>query len=356
MAHDLLPLASHAPHCLLKATSGSHAYGLNLPHSDVDIRGVFYAPLELLYGLQMPDQVSDSTNDTTFFELGRFVELALKNNPNILELLATPEDCVHLRHPVMELFPVEMFLSKRCRDSFAGYAVAQIKKARGLNKKIVNPMPDERKTLVDFCHVAADQGTVPLATWMERHGLAEKHLGLTDLPHVKYGYAIYHDPTGQWGLRGFLSNDASTYLSTSTVPREARPLGWMWFNKDAYAKHCKDWSEYQTWVAERNGARYETTLTHGKGYDAKNMMHTIRLLDLAEKIAQGGRFTVRCENREELLAIRRGEREYEALVEEAELRLARIDELFASSRLPDEPNAEQVESALIAARRQLYAI
>lgn len=36
-------------------------------------------------------------------ELGRFIELLLKNNPNALEVLASPEDCVQLKHPAFDL-------------------------------------------------------------------------------------------------------------------------------------------------------------------------------------------------------------------------------------------------------------
>ena len=46
-----------------------------------------------------------------------------------------------------------MFLNKKCELSFVNYAYAQIKKARGLEKKIVNPVEKERKSVLDFCFV-----------------------------------------------------------------------------------------------------------------------------------------------------------------------------------------------------------
>jgi predicted nucleotidyltransferase len=115
---------------LLDCISGSRAYGLNTPQSDTDLKGVFLLPQQVFYGLHYTEQVNNKTNDEVYYELKRFIDLLTKNNPNILELLATPDDCVRFRHPVMELVKPEFFLSRLCRETFAGYAVSQIKKAR----------------------------------------------------------------------------------------------------------------------------------------------------------------------------------------------------------------------------------
>ena len=76
---------------IYECISGSRAYGLALPTSDTDIRGVFILPKEQYYGLNYIPQVADETNDTVYYELGRYIELLGKSNPNILELLATPK-------------------------------------------------------------------------------------------------------------------------------------------------------------------------------------------------------------------------------------------------------------------------
>jgi uncharacterized protein len=125
---------------LLKGISGSRAYGTNVQASDTDIRGVFMLPQKDLYGLSYTEQVADERNDIIYYEVKRFIDLLLKNNPNILELLALPNDCILYRHPSVLRLKSELFLSKKCKFTFAQYAFAQIKKARGLNKKIVNPM------------------------------------------------------------------------------------------------------------------------------------------------------------------------------------------------------------------------
>ncbi|MFY8037522.1 MAG: DNA polymerase beta superfamily protein, partial [Cyclobacteriaceae bacterium] len=42
-------------HLLLKSISGSQAYGLALPTSDVDVKGVFVLPKKEFYGLDFID-------------------------------------------------------------------------------------------------------------------------------------------------------------------------------------------------------------------------------------------------------------------------------------------------------------
>jgi len=41
----------------------------------------------------------------------------------------------------MDCLKIEMFLLKNCKETFAKYAITQIKKAKGLNKKLINPVP-----------------------------------------------------------------------------------------------------------------------------------------------------------------------------------------------------------------------
>jgi len=40
------------------------------------------------------EQISNRTSDIVYYEIGRYVDLLMENNPNMLELLATPNDCV----------------------------------------------------------------------------------------------------------------------------------------------------------------------------------------------------------------------------------------------------------------------
>src|SRR5690606_33713252 len=117
---------------LFDSVAGSHAFGTAIEGSDEDRRGVFVAPVDFLRGLDSIEQVSDERGDEVYYELGRFGELLLKNNPNALELLGMPDDCVRHRHPLFARLSPELFLSKLYARTFGEYAMGQIRKARGL--------------------------------------------------------------------------------------------------------------------------------------------------------------------------------------------------------------------------------
>ncbi len=348
--------ASSPDNLLLECVSGSKAYGTDTPESDEDLRGVFVVPRRVLYGLSTIEQVSDTGNDETYYEVGRFVELLLKNNPNVMELLYMPEDCIRFRNSLMDLLQPELFLSKLCKDTFAGYAMTQVKKARGLNKKIVNPMEVERKSLLEFCFVVEGQGSVPLETWLAKKGIQQSECGLVSIPHMRDVYGVYHDSSQTLGYRGVIRDNEGTELCLSSVPKGEQPVGWMNFNRDGFKRHCKEYKEYWQWVNERNEARYTTNVEHGKNYDSKNLMHTFRLLDTAAEIAREGRIGVRRPNREFLMSVRRGEFDYDDLIRMAEEKIEEIHELFAVSPLPETPDRKKAEEALVEIRERWYGL
>lgn len=348
----LQALADHR-HLLLKAVSGSHAYGLQHQGSDVDIRGVFVMPKEVFYGLHPVDQLSDSANDTVFYELQKCFSLLIKNNPNMLELLSMPPDCILFRHPLFEKLDARLFLSRRCKVTFAGYAASQIKKARGLNKKIVNPMPRERKSVLDFCYVAQGGGSVPLQQFLAARQLDQADCGLVKIPNMPGVYALYHSKQDKY--TGIIRNVKANEVALSSIPKGEAPIAMMHFNANGYSVYCKEYKQYWEWVDRRNESRYQSTLSHGKQYDAKNMMHTFRLLHMAEEIATQGDFAVRrTADRDFLWKIRQGEFEYDDLVQRAEDKMSEIDLLFDRSDLPEAPNEERLNELLIEIRSTFY--
>lgn len=341
---------------ILECVSGSKAYGLDVPGSDTDIRGVFILPQEQFYGLKYITQVGDETNDIVYYELGRFIELLQKNNPNILELLATPTEHTRIKHPFMEAIKAELFLSKKCKDTFGGYAFQQVRKARGLNKKIVNPVDKEKKTILEFCHVLHGQGTIPLLKWLELKTIHQNQCGLVTIPYAKDMYAVFHDSDGTLGYKGIMKKAVATSVLLSSIPKKEAPVGYLYFNKDGYAKYCKDYKDYWDWVAKRNELRYQNNIDHGKNYDSKNLMHTFRLLDMAEEILEKGEILVKRPNRAALLAIRRGERDYDDLIAEANTKMEAVEAAYERSTLPDHPAYEQIEKLLVDLRNAFYAI
>lgn len=335
---------------LLDSVAGSHAYGTAIEGSDEDRRGVFVAPRSFVFGLDAIEQVSDERSDQVYYEIGHFVALLLKNNPNALELLAMPKDCIRHRHPLFDLLDPGIFLSKLCAKTFGEYAMGQIRKARGLNKKIVNPQPEQRKVMLGFCHVPEGQGSTPVLEWLAARGINPRECGLTAVQHAAGMFSIYEGPSSDY--RGIVSPKDPDTLIFSSVPKEALPVTWMHFNQDAFQAHCKAHREYWEWVGQRNPERYATNAQHGRGYDSKNLMHTLRLLDMAGEIAREGVLRIRRPNRDYLLRVRSGEFEYEDLVADAERKLAEVQAEFERSSLPDHPDRERVNALLVRLREE----
>lgn len=82
---------------LIQGVVGSQAYGLATPESDVDYMGIYMEPINYFLGLRLIQDkdltlhTTSNTKDLTAHEVGKFIRLALKSNPSILELLWLPE-------------------------------------------------------------------------------------------------------------------------------------------------------------------------------------------------------------------------------------------------------------------------
>jgi predicted nucleotidyltransferase len=108
---------------------GSRAYGLDEDASDVDRRGIYLPPAELhwsLYGV--PEQLENKSTEECYWELQKFLTLALKANPNVLECLYTPlvEHATPLALELLEMRSA--FLSKLVYQTYNGYVMSQFKK------------------------------------------------------------------------------------------------------------------------------------------------------------------------------------------------------------------------------------
>ena len=120
---------------------GSHMYGTNTPKSDIDMGGLFVVPNNEWLSLFNPSQeIKDERGDNQYLEIKKYLTLACSANPTVLETMFCPKDCIKLWKPQMDILVEnrQMFVTKKCQFSFSNYAFAQIKKARGQNKKVHN--------------------------------------------------------------------------------------------------------------------------------------------------------------------------------------------------------------------------
>jgi predicted nucleotidyltransferase len=380
---------------------GSHLYGLNTPDSDVDTSGVFISTKEQLLGcFGYKPQVSDTRHDTTWFEVGELVRLLLKSNPTVLESLFIPEDKILVKpSPLLaDLFANKNeFITKQCFNPFIGYAIDQIKKARGLNKKITNPVY-ERLTPFDFAYTFYKQGSTKISDWLENRGLNKDFCGLVHIPNMHDTYGVYYD----WGAHfeanniktfdDFISKNIrsanfamdfygamfcenwfeenkdvkhyrgmclenSTDMRGSSVSKGEKPIVYMVYNESGYKDHCRKYKEYKEWEKNRNPKRYESNLD--KNYDSKNLCHTMRLVHMGYEIATGQSIILDREkagDKEFLMNIRNHKYEYDELMEIVEADKVKLDKAIANSTIKEKIDTDLVNDVLINIRKKAYGM
>jgi uncharacterized protein len=108
---------------------GSRAYGLEEDSSDIDRRGIYLPPADLAWSLLgVPEQLERQETQECYWELEKFLRLALRANPNVLECLYTP--LVEEASPLAEelLAMRDCFLTKQIYQTYNGYVLSQFKK------------------------------------------------------------------------------------------------------------------------------------------------------------------------------------------------------------------------------------
>ena len=399
-----------------KYIAGSHSQNLDGPESDIDYHGVYFAPIEALLGLgaDYQEEVSDEKHDETYHEFGKWMTLLSKGNPNVLESLFIPENLVVGEvHPVIKevLEHRDKFVSKEVVKALSGYAFNQIKKARGLNKKIVKQV-NEKKDVLDFCYVDYEQGSKPIKEWLKENDLDQKYCGLVNIPNMPHTYGVYYDWAAyfkfedkyaeaeedrfnawadedgkghrigkykaKWADRfsqpswdkikeriknkkffhygGIVHPDdieKSNEVRLSSIPKGERPICKMYYNSDAYTCHCREYKDTQEWKENRNPKRYSKA--EEAGYNQKNMCHCIRLLTMAKEVSEGKGFKLwRTEDRDFLMGIKNGNYTYEYLIEYSEKLLADVNENLPKSDLPGEVDKDFVNDLLVKCRMEYY--
>ena len=140
---------------------GSVAHNMYVPNTDpnsiedIDLMGVYMAPLEYYVGLGLGRRYRKSIEkfvgkyDVVHYELRKFVNLLIKSNPNVLSLLWLRDNhYIHKTHWANLLIENrDLFVSKLAYQSFTGYAYAQLKRMEHLATQ--GYMGEKRKQLVE---------------------------------------------------------------------------------------------------------------------------------------------------------------------------------------------------------------
>lgn len=319
---------------------GSRAYGIHTAGSDVDVKGCCVPPAAVFHGflhkfeqvddaggmdvfadLLNPEETAAAAEDGlegTVYDVRKLLALAVQSNPNILDVLFCRDAEVRLVHPLGERLRAhrDLFLSARARDTFTGYAAAQLKRIRTHRAWLLNP-PAGRPSRGDF--------------------------GLPETPLVRRDQRMAVEAA----LRGEEERGASFEAGAQRLGLDDNLIEALKRERSFHAAR-QAYRNYQQWLKGRNPRR--AALEAKYGYDTKHGAHLVRLLRMGVEVLTTGKVNVwrgpgGPDDAAELVAIRGGAWSYDELVTWADTQNRALTEIVAAggSVLPDQPDREAVD-------------
>lgn len=298
--------------CLI-GLGGSHAYGTDVPESDLDIRGIAVNhPIDLLTNNNF-EQVCNTETDTTIYSLNKMISLLSQCNPNTIEILGLkPDHYLYLDEIGQKLLDNKhLFVSKKCINTFGGYAYAQL---RRLDNKAARNVEQDRQ---------------------ERHILHSIETASTTFPEKYFYYdedqiKLYVDESDREDM------DSEIYMDICLRHYPLRDWKGMWSEMNNIVK---DYSKL--------GHRNKNAIARGKL--SKHMMHLIRLYAMCiDMLNTGEIITFREKDHDLLMSIRNGKyldendqptKAFEELVTEYQ---HKMDEAANNTKLPDKPDYKAI--------------
>lgn len=344
---------------ILIGLAGSHGYGLNRPDSDLDYRGVFIAPKRYYLGFDNIEQKDagwdeagifpflDGNKDTVIYELKKIIHLLSGANPNVLELLwlqnypvLTPVGQHLINHK-------QLFLSKKVKHTYSGYAFAQIKKMETHRKWLLHP-PQKKPLPSDF----GIEEEAPLSK-DELNAFLEYLYNLIrgKIEFLEESEELYKLLTADIDFKGVLKQYTladETLEYTQNLTNSRKDFIRLLQKSQSYQGALREWKAYLSWQENRNPARAE--MERKSGFDLKHGMHCIRLLRSGLEILKTGALIVDrriAGDVDDLRAILHGEYAYEQVMKMAEDLVAEMDSFYDQSTLPHKPDLEQINELCI---------
>lgn len=295
---------------IFECISGSHAYGLNTPESDVDIRKVFLSPLkDLLNPITHTQQLNDNLNDVQSYGFDKFFKLQIDQNPNIIELLWMHDKSVTMETGIWKEYKSHKYelLSKKCYHTFSGYAHSQLKRMKGHNKRInrANEFINEPRQCDYIRILNLSTGNDITPTKLPNMEILNK-FGAKDLNNGLY--LLFNNGFGIFDKKGnFKSNQSGEFKKDTSYIFK--------YNEQQWKQDHTNWKNYWEWKESRNAKRAE--LEEQFGYDCKHASHLIRLLTMCKYILEEGVVYVELpsQDKEIVRSIRNGKFTYEQILE-----------------------------------------
>ncbi len=327
---------------------GSIAYGLNTPESDIDLRGVCIPEKQYFIGFNKKfEQFIKNDPDGTIFDIKKFFNLAVQNNPNCLEIIYTDPE-FHIIKTELGQTLVDnrnKFLSKQAKERFFGYSRAQAHRIRQHRSWVLNKL-EEKPT--------------------------RQHFGLPEKPQIEKNQfdavkSLIQNKLETWvpdfepfsnSQKIYLNGKVADILSEMKIKSDDKwaaadrssglddNLIYIIKKEKEFENKIEEYKNYQRWKINRNPKRAE--LEAKFGFDLKHATQLVRLLRMGKEILESGRVQVyRANDREELMAIKTGAWTYEQLIEYADKLEKEVEIAYQNSKLPNQPDINYLDNLCI---------
>lgn len=296
---------------ILEIRCGSHLYGTNTPESDEDYVGVFLPSIEQVLGFEKVKEVSmdvvdknelgrntKDAVDKKLYEFRHFCNLAMANNPTILEVLFVNEK--NLLHQTINgsilLGYRDLFPSKQMVRGYLGYAEQQ----------------EHKMTIRSDKFKELELGFQVLGDMDNKEVMADVLLEYPCLFKIK-------------------NND----------------LKYIWCG-DVQIERGTFVSKARKMIKRRvDSASSRKELVRKYGYDTKFGSHLIRLLEEGLEFLRTGTLEFPLQNRAHLLDIKTGKYEMGQVIEMSEKLRGEYPKAEEESKLPNVPEIKRIEQFVI---------
>lgn len=356
---------------ILLSVAGSHCYGMATPKSDIDIMGVCSPPKEYYLGFSKKFEQADKAShmqpfidllkpeykqraletklEGSIYDLRKYLTLAADCNPNCLNILFCEDEDVILSTSVGNKLRAnrDLFLSKKCRFTYWGYAFSQMRRISSHRGWLLNPAVEPKRIDFDLPEkseipknqLAAVEAAVQkqLDKW-DSDVTSEEEISNSVKMRIRENVAQLLRELKISSLERFNAATTSMGFDTNFIH---------YLQKEREYKTAQDnWHSYCQWKKTRNEER--AVLEANYGYDLKHAAHIYRLVLMCEEMLSSGKLIVKRPDAEQILNIRNGGWKYEQLVEWFEAKETSINELFKTSKvLPESSNIKKINQLCV---------
>ena len=358
-------------HTHLLTIAGSRAYGMQIPTSDIDVKGVCIPPKKYILGsssafhqADAPEHMSQYLDlfskselevikktklEGSVYSLQKFIKLAQDANPSILDILFCRDEEVRYITPIGKKLRDnrDLFISAKVKHAFCGYAFAQLKRINLHRRWLLNPAK-EKPLRENYGLPSSSEKNNQAALSMVEKVLDSWELNLSGLD--KSSIVQILQKVKDFMAELSISVDDKWMAAGRTLGINDDFLQVLYKEKE-FKKDFQDYHNYENWKKHRNPVRAK--MEEESGYDRKHAAHCVRLLNVSREILETGKVNIWRANAEELLSIRDGAWSYEELmtwVEKEDQEQTLLYKALSKEEeplIPMRPNIEKIEELCI---------